>query len=154
MTTLLARPVIANRYWILRRDDKKIGEVEAVADGFTVKIDNRVMRYKTIRMAKRDANIEFEPAPKTRKSTANTVHGFEVVGRVYNALWDVKNQLPLYTKSAKSKSWFAAGWYRVRQHRDWRVVRDPKLITLQRYEYQGPFHSQCEAESVASAHAA
>jgi hypothetical protein len=60
-------------------------------------------------------------------------------------LWSVTQQLPLYNKTAKSKSWFAAGWYRVRRGRNWHTVLAPKLIVLQRYEYQGPFITQQEA---------
>jgi hypothetical protein len=50
----------------------------------------------------------------------------------------------MYTKTRKSKSWFAAGWYSIKRGRNWKVVQDPKLITLQRYPYQGPFKTQQE----------
>jgi len=72
------------------------------------------------------------------------VYGFPVVGRFYNPVWDVAHHLPMYTKTRKSKSWFAAGWYSVKRGRNWKVVRDPKLIALQRYPYQGPFKTQQE----------
>lgn len=145
--TIIAKPVIDKQYWILKQDDKKVGIIEAVADGFAVKIRNNVNRYKTIKMAGRDENIEFEPAVKTKKQSTNQVHGYDVGGRIYNALWDVKHKLPLFTRSDKSKSWFAAGWYMVKQHRNWKLVQNPKLITLQRYKYQGPFHSKEEANA-------
>ena len=143
--TLIAKPVIEKQYWILKQDDKKVGIIEAVAGGFAVKIKDNVSRYKTIKMAGRDANIEFEPAQKVKKQPANQVHGYEVGGKIHNALWDVKHRLPLFTREEKSKSWFAAGWYMVKQHRTWKLVQNPKLITLQRYKYQGPFHSKEEA---------
>ena len=142
---ILAKPVVANQYWILKKDDRKIGQVEAVADGFDVKILDRVARYKTIKMAGRAANIEFEKPEKIKPEPRNLVHGYEVAGRVYNPLWNVQLKLPLFTKDAKSKSWYAAGWYRVKQHRNWKVVQHPKLITLQRYQYQGPFHTKEQA---------
>ncbi len=143
--TIIAKPVIDKQYWILKQDNKKVGIIEAVADGFAVRIQDRVSRYKTIKMAGRAADIEFEPAQKPRKQPANQVHGFEVTGKVYNPLWDVKHRLPLFTRDTKSKSWFAAGWYMVKQHRNWKLVQNPKLITLQRYKYQGPFHTKEEA---------
>jgi hypothetical protein len=143
--TIIAKPVIDKQYWILKKDNKKVGIIEAVADGFAVKIQNNVSRYKTIKMAGRDAGIEFEPAVKTKKQSVNQVHGYDVGGRIYNALWDVKHKLPLFTRSDKSKSWFAAGWYMVKQHRNWKLVQNPKLITLERYKYQGPFHTKEEA---------
>ena len=143
--TIIAKPVIDKQYWILKRDNQKVGIIEAVDGGFTVKIQNKVSQYKTIKMAGRDANIEFEPATKSKKLISNQVHGFEVSGKVFNALWDVKHKLPLFTRSDKSKSWFAAGWYMVKQHRTWKLTQHPKLITLERYKYQGPFHSKDEA---------
>jgi hypothetical protein len=140
-----AKPVIPNRYWILKQDNRKVGQIEADDSGVTVKIQNRVAGYKTIRMASRDANIEFTKL-SSAKPAANQVHGFEVTGRVYNPVWDVKHRLPLFTRDTKSKSWYAAGWYMVKQHRAWKAVQNPKLITLQRYQYQGPFHTQQQAE--------
>ena len=140
-----AKPVIPNRYWILKQDNRKVGQIEADDSGVTVKIQNRVAGYKTIKMASREANIEFTKL-SSAKPVTNQVHGYEVTGRVYNPVWDVKHRLPLFTRDTKSKSWYAAGWYMVKQHRAWKVVQNPKLITLQRYQYQGPFHTQQQAE--------
>jgi len=142
---ILAKPVVDNQYWILKKDDRKIGQVEAVKDGFDVKILDRVVRYKTIKMAGREANIEFEIPKKTQLQNRNQVHGYEVNGNVYNSLWNVQLRLPLFTKDSKSKSWYAAGWYCVKRHRNWQVMQNPKLITLQRYQYRGPFHTKEQA---------
>jgi hypothetical protein len=145
--TLIAKPVIDKQYWILKKDDRKVGQVEASDDGYTVKIEDRVARFKTIKMAGRDVGIEFEKAEKAKSAPTNLVHGYEVSGRVYNPLWNVQLKLPLFTRDTKSKSWFAAGWYRVKQHRTWKAVQNPKLITLERYAYQGPFHTKEEANA-------
>lgn len=142
---ILAKPVVANKFWILKKDNEKIGEIEAGDQGVTVKINNQVLKYKTIRMAGRDANIEFEQAQRTRSRVSNEVYGYAVSGRVYHPMWDVKHRLPLYTKDTKSKSWYAAGWYCVQQHRTWKTLQNPKLIMLQRYKYHGPFHTEEEA---------
>jgi hypothetical protein len=50
--------------------------------------------------------------------------------------------LPIYTKSLKSKSYFCAGYYAVRFSNTWVKAYCPKLITLNRYEYAGPYKSQ------------
>lgn len=142
---IVAKPVVADRYWILKKDNHKVGEIEAVENGYTVKIQNTVKRYTTIKMLGREANIEFAPAEATSETPANQAYGYNTGTRVFNVLWDVKHRLPLFTKEDKSKSWYAAGWYRVKQHRSWKLVQNPKLITLQRYAYQGPFHTKEEA---------
>jgi hypothetical protein len=145
--TLIALPVVDKQYWILKENDRKVGNVEACAGGYQVKINNQIVQYKTIRMVEQRVNIHFEPGPKKPKpvAPANSVYGYPVAGRMYNPIWDIPQKLPIYTKTAKSKSWFAAGWYQVKKGRDWKVVQGPKLIMLQRYPYHGPYQTQEEA---------
>jgi hypothetical protein len=146
--TLVAKPVIDKQFWILQDGDQKVGNIEACAGGYQVKIQNQTAQFKTIRMAAQRINIHFESINKinTHKVAKNLVHGYPTVGKIYNPVWDVKMKLPVYTKTAKSKSWFAAGWYRVKKGRSWVTVQDPKLIVLQRYAYAGPFESQEQAD--------
>ena len=150
--TLIAKPVIDKQFWILQKDNQKVGNIEACDGGYQVKINNQIAQFKTIKLAARTVDIEFEPAVKIArpKVTVDHVHGYPVTGRVYNPMWDVQQQLPVYTKTAKSKSWFAAGWYTVRKGRNWKTVQAPKLIVLQRYPYQGPFYSEQEANEHSS----
>jgi hypothetical protein len=150
--TLIAKPIIDKQFWILQENNHKVGNIEACAGGYQVKINDQVAQFKTIRLAARTVDIEFEPAIKKTKSlpVLDRVHGYPVAGRVYNPMWDVSQQLPVYTKTAKSKSWFASGWYTVKKGRQWRTVLAPKLIVLQRYPYQGPYHTQQEANDRSS----
>ena len=143
---IVAKPVVANQYWILQQDNQKVGNIQASADGYLVNIQNQISSYKTIPMLRRRANIEFKPAEKTSRPSTDLVHGFSAGCRAHNAMWNVQLRLPLFTKTAKSKSWFAAGWYAVKQHRTWKTVLNPKLIVLERYPYQGPFHNKEQAD--------
>jgi hypothetical protein len=136
---------VDKQYWILKQDNQKVGNIQAVDDGFQITIRNKTVSYKTIPMLRTRENVEFEPAAKAAKESNRMVHGYDAGCRVYNPIWDVKHRLPLFTKDTKSKSWFAAGWYTVKQHRAWKVVQNPKLIVLERYKYQGPFHTKEEA---------
>ena len=147
--TIIAKPVIDKQFWILQQGDRKVGNVEACAGGYQVKINNQIVQYKTIKMVEQRVNIHFESAPKTTKAKTKitSVHGYPATGRIYNPMWDLQQKLPIYTKTNKSKSWFAAGWYRVKKGRNWATVQDPKLIVVQRYPYQGPFFTQEEADN-------
>jgi len=141
-----AKPVIPDQYWILRKDDRKIGNIEIGPEGYSVKINNQVSSFKTLSMLKQRVKITFDPVIKTSESsTGNEIYGYHTDGVPYNAVYDVKHQVPLWTREPRSKSWYAAGWYRVRHGRSWSVVSCPKLITLERYEYRGPFHSKEQA---------
>ena len=140
---LVAKPVIENEFWIVQQDNRKIGNVEACADGYQVRINNQIAQYKTISMVEERFKIRFErvTSPPT-KLDMSLVHGYPAQGRVHNPVWDVRHRLPIYTKTNKSKSWFAAGWYSVKKGRAWKTVQDPKLIVLERYPYRGPFYTK------------
>ena len=146
---ITAKPVVDKQYWILQQDGHKVGNIEAVDDGYQVKINNEIQRFKTVSMIKQRVKIEFESVGNkpNRDPATFHVHGFPAGCRVYNPIWNVKYRLPLYNKEKKSKSWYAAGWYQVKQHKQWELVQSPKLISLERYSYQGPFYSKEQANA-------
>jgi hypothetical protein len=142
-----AKPVIPDQYWILREHDRKIGNIEATDRGYQVNLNGRSVVIKNLDSLTATTPIDFKDIlrSESRPETVNSVHGYATSSPAYNAIFDVQHQLPLWTHEPRSRSWLAAGWYRVRQHRNWRIVHCPKLILLERYQYQGPFHSAEEA---------
>jgi hypothetical protein len=145
--SIIAKPIVKDQFYILTQDDKKVGNIEATGDGFAVRINNQVMPFKTIAMIRKQVDIEFPAVGNrpNREPASYQVQGYPSGSRVYNPIWDVQHKLPLYTKNNKSRSWYAAGWYQVKQRRTWAIVQSPKLITLERYPYQGPFYTREEA---------
>jgi len=141
---LVAKVIADKQFWILQEDDRKVGNIEAWNGGYQVRINNQVKQFKTIKLAARESNIVFAKEETASKPDNTVVHGYPVAGRCYNPVWDVVHHLPIYTKTAKSKSWFAAGWYSIKRGRTWKIIQDPKLIALQRYPYQGPFRTKEE----------
>jgi hypothetical protein len=139
---LVAKVVADKQFWILQEDDRKVGNIEAWNGGYQVRINNQVKQFKTIKLAAKESNIVFAKEETASKPDNTVVHGYPVAGRCYNPVWDVVHHLPIYTKTAKSKSWFAAGWYSIKRGRNWKIIQDPKLIALQRYPYQGPFRTK------------
>ena len=139
---LVAKVVADKQFWILQEDDRKVGNIEAWNGGYQVRINNQVKQFKTIKLAAKESNIVFAQEETASKPDNTAVHGYPVAGRCYNPVWDVVHHLPIYTKTAKSKSWFAAGWYSIKRGRNWKIIQDPKLIALQRYPYQGPFKNK------------
>jgi len=136
-----AKPIVKNKFWILRDGNRKVGEVNAIQGGFSLTVNNKEARFKTLTTLKNRAGIEFDDSIKvvTTKKKLTDVHGYATSGTVFNAVWDVRLKLPLYTKKEKSKSYFAAGWYKIKLKNRWKTVFCPKLIILERNEYLGPF---------------
>ena len=148
---IVAKTVVPNQFWILKDGENKIGNIEAADDGFSVKIGDHTQRYKNINVIKQKIAIAFEPVAKRPAAVSlNSAHGYPTAGQAFNAIYDVKHQVPLWTQEPKSKSWYAAGWFQIKQGRSWTTEFCPKLITLQRYAYRGPFYTeeQCREQRV------
>jgi hypothetical protein len=145
--SIIAKPIVKDQFYVLTQGDRKVGNIEATGDGFAVRINNQTIPFKTMAMIRKEVDIEF-PAVINRPNkepATYQVQGYPSGSRVYNPIWNVQHRLPLFTKNNKSRSWYAAGWYQVKQRRTWSIVQSPKLITLERYPYQGPFHTREEA---------
>ena len=62
----------------------------------------------------------------------------------------IKNDLPLYTKTATSTVYYAAGYYCLDFPKGWMHSFCPKLETLETHGYKGPFKTEKEMKFVLS----
>lgn len=60
---------------------------------------------------------------------------------------DYRDDLPLYTKIAGNSVYYAAGYYCIHFAKGWKPAHGPKLVTLEKYGYEGPFKSMLEAKN-------
>lgn len=144
MSEVIAKPVVKNKFWIVEEDGNKIATIQAVDEGGFAYVYNEQREiFPTIKLLSNRYNIEFVKAEKPVKEKLEVydVYGFPTPNRPHNEVLDVQRYLPIYTKTSKSKSFFCAGYYIVRYSSTWVRAYCPKMITLNRYEYQGPFKS-------------
>ena len=145
---LVAKPIVKGEYWVVTDGDKKVGNVIANGTGFDVKVNGIQAHFKNTSDVKRKAKIEFQTL-KTNKTKVNLPFAnYPTTSKVYNSVFDVKRKIHLYTKTAKSKCYFAAGYFVMNQNGQNEVVFCPKYIFVQRYPYLGPFKTEDEANSM------
>jgi len=76
------------------------------------------------------------------------IRGFEVEYHEPFALEeshpDYDADLPLYTKIEGGNVYYAAGYYCINFEKGWKHARGPKLATLQKYGFVGPFRTELE----------
>ena len=143
---IVAKQIVPNKFWILKENDKKIGNIESNSNGYSVKINDSTSTFKSLGNIKRSFSINFESIKKKpAEQQENNIYGFSTSSYPYNAMYDVKRQMALWTRDESSKSWYAAGWFKIKRERAWATVFCPKLITLERYQYLGPFTTKKEA---------
>ena len=148
--TIEAKPVVKNKYWIVEQDGEKVATIQTSVDGVVLVEGDRRQKYPSIKVLGTAHNIKFVHN-KPQKSQNNSVYDYPSKNRPYNAIFDLKLRLPLYTNSRKSKSYFCAGYYLVKYGSEWTTEFCPKKIILTRNPYLGPFKSeQCMLESLSS----
>lgn len=143
MSERVAKPVIKDKFWVVEDRGQKIATIQARDDGGFVYVhDEQREFFPSVKILKQKYNIKFGSADKTKKENLKTVYGYPITGKSYNEVWDVQRKLPIYSKTAKSKSLFCAGYYLIKLNGLWVGHYCPKNITITRYEYQGPFKSK------------
>lgn len=154
MTVIQAKPIIANKFWIVEENGERIATLRKNEENFFVlSNENTVKRFKDKKELQDQFGSDFFIAKVVRESNDSLpkeVHGFSTSSKPHNAMYDIKNKLPLFTKSKDSKSLYCAGYYVIKFDKGWVKSFCPKLITLQRYHYQGPFKTDIEMKQVLS----
>jgi hypothetical protein len=138
--SLLAKAIVKNKCWVVELDGLKIGTIMTNPKGVVYSHENKREQFASLKLCSDRYNIIVDKTPPKRVITeSNSVYGFPCEHKPNNILWDVKHKLPIYTKGSKSKSFFCAGYYIVKFNNGWVKSYCPKLITLNRYPYAGPY---------------
>lgn len=148
MTTLIAKPVVKDQFWVVTDGEKKVGNVIASGSGFEVKVNGTNTVYKDQKDVKKQTKIEFQTLKSDRSKHQLPFANYPTTSKVYNSIFDIKRRLHLYTKTPKSKCYHAAGWFVMDQNGTPEVVFCPKYIFIQRYTYTGPYKSENEAKTM------
>jgi hypothetical protein len=154
MTEIHAKPIVDGKFWIIEENGVKIGLLHKKENNkFMLSSTNGEKFFnKKDDLVKQFGKDFFLSKVKTTISTVepNECHGFPTSAKPYNAMYDVRRKLPLFTKSGASKSLYCAGYYVIKFEKGWVKSFCPKLITVERYPFKGPFMSDIEMKQVLS----
>lgn len=155
-TTMLQQ--ISDVAWLVHQGEHKLGILNKnVQETFTFIDGKDTVNFKTEKDVKRHfGNLSLfeeqidEPA---QKQDTYYIRGLAidypdpfVIDEDHPAY---RNDIPLYTKIAGSDVYYAAGFYCIGFGRGWKYANGPKLSTLLKYGYKGPFKNAHDAKIVA-----
>jgi len=148
MTDLHAKPIIKDKFWIVEKNGEKFATLRKNEDNrFVLSNETGIKIYETKESLTRQFGKDFFIAKiikEANNNQPNEIHGYSTSTTPHNAMFDIQRKLPLFTKSEDSKSLYCAGYYIIRFEKGWVKSFCPKLITLQRYDYKGPFKTDIE----------
>lgn len=147
MKTLIAKPIVKDQYWVVTDGNQKVGNVTANGSGFNVIVNGTIKHFENTTDIRNNTRIQFQTL-KTNKTKINLPFAqYPTTAKTYNSILDIKRKLHLYTKTQKSKCYYAAGWFAINQNNGFESVFCPKYIFIQRYPYYGPFKTEQEAKT-------
>lgn len=145
MSERIATPIVKNKFWVVEEQGRRVATIQAREDGGIVYVHDEEREYfPSVNILKKKYNIKFSSTAKSKKITSDEVYGYPVTGKSYNQVYDVVRKLPVYSKSPKSKSLYCAGYYLIKLNDVWTATYCPKNITLNRYDFCGPFRTEKE----------
>lgn len=150
--TTIAKVLIPNKYWIVEQGGEKIATLSKEKTGYSLVRQGQKIEVHDLKEIKERFGItitnEAIKKEKAHKPTTTDIYGYAVNGRAFSPLWNVQKRLPIYAKSSKSKSLYCAGYYVIQFRKGWVKSFCPKLITLERYPFKGPFKTELEMRTI------
>lgn len=156
MTEIHAKPIVDGKFWIVEENGTKIATLHKKENNkFILSSTNgEVMFNKKDDLTKKFGKDFFVTSPKIKVTQSkeegeeHECHGYPVMSKPFNSMYDVRRKLPLFTKSSQSKSLYCAGYYIIKFNKGWVKSFCPKAITIERYPYKGPFKTKIEMKTV------
>ena len=149
MSEIHAKPIVDGKFWVIEQGGEKIATLQKKENNKFI-LSNTVGEVyfnKKEELTKQFGKGFFLTNKKvkiTQVEVINECHGFPTSRRPFNAMYDVRRKLPLFTKSILSKSLYCAGYYIIQFNKGWVKSFCPKAITIERYSFKGPFKTEKE----------
>lgn len=143
---LRAKTIMPDKFWILENEQGLKQGTISKADVVKVVINNVEKTYETFDKACWDLgiNVESKIEPKEETKQDETVLGYPVKCDAFNPIWDLKRKIPVFTKTEKSKTLHAAGFYIIEFDTGWVQSFCPKVSTLDTNAFKGPYKDKLE----------
>jgi hypothetical protein len=150
MTDIHAKPVVDGVLWVVEQGGVRVGTLHKKENNhymFSTKHGELFFNKKSD-LVKQFGKEFFTKDIETTISLAETFdcHGYPTKWKPHKSMYNIRKKLPLFTKSNQSKSLFCAGYYVIKFPKNWVRTFCPKLITVERYPYYGPFKTEEEAK--------
>ena len=147
------KTILKDKFWILEEEGVRVGTLSISEDKYMFSGPTGTTYFESKKALKStfgDNVLISEVLDVPEEKPEKEVYNFPTSTHPYNPMLDVQRKLPLFTKSNKSKSLYCAGYYIIRFDKGWVKSFCPKLLTVERYEFQGPFKTDLEMKSALS----
>lgn len=132
---------ITDKFWILHKLGERVGTIRLNENKYEVS-ENSEVKILSLDELKEHFNHDIlVQSKKVNINTNVTVFDYPTeYTEVFNS--EMKDHLPVFTKTKNSKVFHSAGYYGIRFPKGWVTSYCPKLQTLEGNQYIGPYKSE------------
>lgn len=139
----VSKTLIPNKEWIVEDNGQKIGSISKKKKGYDFLKKGKRWEFNTLEEVKTELGLTVLDGGFSKKITSDNtnylIYDYPCSSKPFSPLYNIKKKLPLFAKSLKSQSLYCAGYYVIKFRKGWVKSFCPKLITLERYPFHGPF---------------
>lgn len=140
---IYSKVLVPNKEWLIETNEGKIGSIAKSKKGYSFLQKGKKVSFNDLKEIKQEFGEDILKkdlvVPPKLDLQSYTIYDYPCSSRPHEPVFNLRKKLPLFTKSNKSKSQYCAGYYIIKFRKGWTRSFCPKLITLERYPYQGPF---------------
>ena len=143
-----AQEVMKGKFWIIYENEVKIGTVRSIATKSSSSeayeyYDQRTNEKKILNSMKELFKVSTRDNVAVKEESV-LIAGYDSgTSKAFPA--GMQDSIPLFKKTQNAKSLYAAGYYIVKFHgMGWQWAKAPKLSTLTKYIYRGPYYTEWE----------
>jgi len=149
-----AKPIVDGVLWIVEQGGVRVGTLHKKENNhymFSTKHGEMFFNRRSDLVKQFGKEFFLKDIDTTVSKVENyDCHGYPTKWKPHKSMYNIRKRLPLFTKSDQSKSLFCAGYYVIKFPKNWVRTFCPKLITIERYPYSGPFKTEEEAKEALS----
>lgn len=147
--SLIAYNFYDQKLWEVQQNGQKIGFVHVTPQGCWFKTKSKIEKFATFIDAQKKYKFKINAKiAKLKKSINKQSYNFPTPCKPFNEVWDIQRNIPLFTKTQKSKSHYCAGYYVVTLNGSAETIFCPKKIVIERNKFMGPFQTKNAANSM------
>ena len=146
--------LVANQVWMIKEQGKKLGTLSKEKRGYAFFKKGSRTPFKDLSAVKQKfgpdlfSNISDDFSLRKTRDYEKFIYDYPCNSQPFNPVYNLKKKLPVFAKSNKSKSLYCAGYYVIKFNKGWVKSFCPKVITLERNEFKGPFKTEFEMKQV------
>lgn len=132
---------ITDKFWILHKLGERVGTIRLNGSIYELIVDGETRGLSLEQLTEQYGQDILVQSKKVNINTNVAVFDYPTsFGEVFNG--EMKDHLPVFTKTKNSKTYHCAGYYGIRFPKGWVTSHCPKLQTLEGNHHIGPFKSE------------